>query len=71
MLLDVGLPGLDGYAVARALRASPRTAEALLVALTGYGQQEDREKAFEAGFDHHLLKRVEPAKLLEIIRGAK
>jgi CheY-like chemotaxis protein len=68
VLLDVGLPGLDGYEVAQRLRASPRTSEALLVALTGYGQAEDREKAFAAGFDHHLLKPAEPAQILEMMR---
>jgi signal transduction histidine kinase/CheY-like chemotaxis protein len=69
VLLDVGLPGLDGYEVARALRASPRTASALLVALTGYGQAEDRERAFAAGFDHHLLKPTDPAQVLEVMRA--
>jgi CheY-like chemotaxis protein len=68
VFLDIGLPGLDGYAVARQLRATPRTAEALLVALTGYGQAEDREKAFAAGFDHHLLKPTEPAQVREMMR---
>ena len=68
IFLDVGLPGLDGYAVARHLRATPRTADALLVALTGYGQAEDREKAFAAGFDHHLLKPAEPAQVREMVR---
>jgi two-component system CheB/CheR fusion protein len=70
VFLDIGLPGLDGYAVARQLRATPRTAEALLVALTGYGQAEDREKAFAAGFDHHLLKPAEPAQVREMVRMA-
>jgi len=68
ILLDVGLPGLDGYAVARRLRASPHTADALLVALTGYGQADDRAKAFAAGFDRHLLKPVDPARILELMR---
>ncbi len=68
VFLDIGLPGLDGYAVARQLRATPRTADALLVALTGYGQDEDRDKAFAAGFDHHLLKPVEPEQLREMVR---
>jgi PAS domain S-box-containing protein len=68
VFLDIGLPGLDGYAVARQLRATPRTSEAMLVALTGYGQAEDREKAFAAGFDHHLLKPAEPAKVREMVR---
>ena len=68
VLLDVGLPGMDGYAVARELRNSPRTAGALLVALTGYGQAEDRHKAFAAGFDHYLLKPAEPAQVREVMR---
>jgi PAS domain S-box-containing protein len=68
VFLDIGLPGLDGYAVARQLRATSRTAEALLVALTGYGQDEDREKAFAAGFDHHLLKPTELAQVREMMR---
>lgn len=65
VFLDVGLPGLDGYEVARTLRAAAQTEHALLVALTGYGQEEDRQKAFDAGFDHHLLK---PAAREEILR---
>jgi len=59
VLLDIGLPGLDGYQVARELRRNPRLANALLVALTGYGQDEDRLLAQEAGFDHHLTKPVD------------
>lgn len=67
VLLDVGLPGLDGYGVARTLRSSHRTSDALLVALTGYGQEEDREKALEAGFDHHLLKPADPSAVLALV----
>jgi CheY-like chemotaxis protein len=70
VLLDVGLPGVDGYDVARQLRSSPRTAGALLVALTGYGQEEDRQRALAAGFDHHLLKPAEPAAVLELVARA-
>ena len=66
VFLDLGLPGLDGYAVARRLRSTPGTADALLVALTGYGQAEDREKAVAAGFDHHLLKPAEPAEVRQM-----
>src|SRR5439155_21038792 len=68
VLLDIGLPGLDGYAVARQLRAMPQTAGALLVAITGYGQAEDRALSRPAGFDHHLLKPVEPLRLIELLR---
>ena len=67
VLLDIGLPGLDGYAVARELRALSQCADALVVAITGYGQPEDRALSSAAGIDHHLLKPVEPARLLEIL----
>jgi CheY-like chemotaxis protein/anti-sigma regulatory factor (Ser/Thr protein kinase) len=70
VLLDVGLPGLDGYAVAQKLRLLQSTSEAVLVALTGYGQDEDRERALAAGFDHHLLKPAEPAAVLELVARA-
>jgi signal transduction histidine kinase/DNA-binding response OmpR family regulator len=56
VLLDIGLPGMDGYEIARRLRAVPATRGALLIALTGYGQAEDQRRAREAGFDHHLIK---------------
>jgi signal transduction histidine kinase/ActR/RegA family two-component response regulator len=65
MLLDIGLPDMDGHELARRLRASPDTANALLIALTGYGQSEDREQARQAGFDRHLVK---PADLSELLR---
>ena len=68
VLLDVGLPGADGYAVARELRATPNTADALIVALTGYGQADDRERAFAAGFDVHLLKPADAAQVLEVVQ---
>jgi signal transduction histidine kinase/CheY-like chemotaxis protein len=64
VLSDVGLPGMDGYAVARALRQDPSTAGAYLIAVTGYGQEEDRRRARAAGFDHHLTKPVDPDELL-------
>ncbi len=65
MLLDIGLPDMDGHELARRLRASPDTANAMLIALTGYGQSEDRERARQAGFDRHLVK---PADLSELLR---
>ncbi len=67
MLLDIGLPGMDGYEVARRLREQPGTEGTLLVALTGWGQEEDRRKSREAGFDHHLVKPVEPEAILELL----
>ena len=67
LLLDIGLPVLDGYEVARRLRRQPGGGDAVLVALTGYGQESDRHKAREAGFDHHLTKPVEPEALQDLL----
>jgi len=63
MLIDIGLPGIDGYEVARRLRAEPGLAPLTLVALTGYGRDEDKRTARAAGFDHHLTKPVEPDEI--------
>jgi CheY-like chemotaxis protein len=67
VLLDIGLPGLDGYQVAARLRRRRRTANALLVALTGYGQEEDQSRAFQAGFDYHLIKPVDPRTIYKLL----
>jgi len=67
VLLDIGLPGMDGYEVAQAIRKHPDGESLILVALTGYGQDEDRRRSQEAGFDHHLVKPVELASLLALI----
>jgi signal transduction histidine kinase/CheY-like chemotaxis protein len=64
VLCDIGLPGMDGFQVAGALRRNPETAEVRLIAVTGYGQEEDRRRALAAGFDVHLVKPVDPEKLL-------
>jgi len=58
VILDIGLPGMDGFEVARELRARAVTKSALLIALTGYGADSDKQKARDAGFDHHLVKPV-------------
>ncbi|AKJ29499.1 chemotaxis protein methyltransferase CheR [Caldimonas brevitalea] len=67
VLLDIGLPGLNGYEVARRLRQMAPTRDALLIALTGYGQREDREIAMQAGFDVHLVKPASPTEVGRII----
>ena len=67
VLIDLGLPGVDGYAVARALRSAPGGEALLLVAITGYGRASDRRQAEEAGFDAHLTKPVSPAELAAIL----
>ena len=64
VLLDIGLPGMDGYALARALRAGPLGAAIRLVALTGYGSETDKARALEAGFDEHLVK---PAAIEQVL----
>jgi CheY-like chemotaxis protein len=64
VVCDLGLPGMDGFAVARALRDGPATAAARLIAVTGYGREEDRRRALESGFDRHLVKPVNPDELL-------
>ena len=63
ILLDIGLPGMDGYEVARHLREEPATADAFVVALTGYGAEDDQRRALAAGFNQHLTKPVEIAQL--------
>ena len=68
VLLDIGLPGMDGYEVARALRALPGCELASIVAVSGYGQAEDRAQSRAAGFDEHFVKPVAPDRLLEIVR---
>jgi len=65
ILLDIGLPGMDGYEVARRLREEGSVSR--LVALTGYGQDEDRRRSLEAGFNHHLVKPVDLAELARIL----
>jgi CheY-like chemotaxis protein len=67
VFLDIGLPGKDGYQVARELRGLPQMKSALLVALTGYGEQEDRDRAAQAGFDAFQVKPVAPDALQAIL----
>ena len=66
-LLDIGLPDLDGYALARQIRAVPKLAGAVLVAITGYGDEQARQEASAAGFDHHFVKPIETARLIALL----
>jgi CheY-like chemotaxis protein len=68
VLCDLGLTGMNGYEVATALRKDPTTSSARLIAVTGYGRDEDRRRSKEAGFDLHLTKPVDPAKLQALLR---
>lgn len=67
ILLDIGLPGLDGYAVARQIRAQQGGADVMLIALSGYGRDEDRARSREAGFDHHMVKPMAPDKIIDLL----
>jgi signal transduction histidine kinase len=67
-LLDIGMPGLTGYEVARKMRQSALGATITLIAITGWGQDVDKERAFAAGFDHHLTKPVDPHRLIDLLR---
>jgi CheY-like chemotaxis protein/two-component sensor histidine kinase len=71
ILLDIGMPGMDGYEVARRLRQQPGLENVVLAALTGWGQQEDRRRSAEAGFDHHLVKPPEPSALENLVADLK
>jgi CheY-like chemotaxis protein len=69
VFLDIGLPGMDGYEVARKLRETPGMERAYLVALTGWGTREDRERSSEAGFDHHLTKPADISAVETLLAG--
>jgi two-component system CheB/CheR fusion protein len=66
-IIDVGLPGIDGFEVARRVRKNPKNAEMILVAVTGYGQQADKDLALEAGFNFHMVKPIKLDQLSEIL----
>ena len=68
-LLDIGMPGLTGYEVARKMRQATPRAPLTLIAITGWGQDIDKERAFAAGFDHHLTKPVDPQRLVELLKS--
>ena len=67
VFLDIGLPGMDGYEVAERLRELPHAKDAVLIAITGYGQDDDRLRSVRAGIDHHLVKPVAPDALRSLL----
>jgi CheY-like chemotaxis protein len=67
LLLDIGMPEMDGYEVARRSRARPEYSDVLLIALTGWGQEHDQRRALTAGFDHHVLKPPDIDKLRRLL----
>jgi len=67
VFLDIGMPVMSGYDVAQRLRRRPGLESLVLVAMTGWGQEEDRRRSQEAGFDHHLVKPVEPDALHQLL----
>jgi CheY-like chemotaxis protein len=69
VLCDVGLPDIDGYEVARRLRADAATAKARLVALTGYDGDDEQRKAHDAGFDRHVVKPIDPSQLESLLES--
>ena len=70
ILLDLGLPGMDGYEVIRRLRDDESTRNARVIAMTGYGQEEDRHCPLDAGFDDYLTKPVDQNALIAVLRGS-
>lgn len=71
ILLDIGMPVMDGYECAREIRKQPWSAGTVLVALTGWGQEEDKRRTHEAGFDLHLTKPVDPSALEKALQAGK
>ena len=68
MILDIGMPDITGYDVAREIRREPWGTDVLLLAITGWGQREDKERASAAGFDHHLTKPVDADQVEKLLR---
>jgi CheY-like chemotaxis protein len=68
-LLDIGLPEMNGNELAQRIRAQPETARTVLIAVTGYSQEQDRQTALTAGFNHYLVKPLDPTKLVTLLAG--
>jgi CheY-like chemotaxis protein len=68
VVMDIGMPGMDGYDAAREIRQQPGGKDVVLIALTGWGQMTDKQRARHAGFDHHLVKPVDYQRLLNCLQ---
>jgi CheY-like chemotaxis protein len=68
VVMDIGMPGMDGYDAARLMRQQPGGEKMLLIALTGWGQSTDKSRASQAGFDHHLVKPVDYEQLMQCLQ---
>lgn len=71
VLLDIGLPEMDGYETARMLRELPKCRNVTIIAVTGWGQEEDREKGRLAGFDYHVVKPADSSTLMQLLATAR
>ena len=71
VLVDIGLPGMDGFQVAKQIRAQPDHQRMLLVAVSGYGQGEHRTLSSDAGFDHHMVKPIDPTALTHLLASTR
>jgi CheY-like chemotaxis protein len=71
VFMDIGMPGMDGYEVARRIREQPGLGNVVMAALTGWGQPEDRRRSAEAGFDSHLVKPSDPAAVEKVLAEVK
>jgi CheY-like chemotaxis protein len=69
ILMDIGMPKLNGYEACRHIREQPWGKQPLLIAVTGWGQEEDRQRSREAGFDHHMVKPIDPVALERVLAG--
>jgi CheY-like chemotaxis protein len=70
-LLDIGMPGIDGYETCRRIRAEANGDEIFIIALTGWGQEQDKQLALDAGFDAHLTKPADPAMLARLLSDVR
>jgi len=71
VLLDIAMPGIDGYEIARRVRADVRTCSILMIAISGWAENDDRRRSRSAGFDHHFMKPVVFSKLLDVLTAAR